>query len=189
MNDRYLYFPLTGLAGVTALLTDKAILQGRATAKRIVVALAVVLTVVLGGIACRQTGIWKNDVVLWSHLIEKSPPPPLYFWRLGEAYRFSGNPSAAVAAYYRSLELNPDYAKAHLGAAEALLQAGRPAEALNHALVIVRKFPARPLGFTLMGEAYLQLGERDKAESALSRAIQLSPRDSRTVAALKMLAR
>jgi len=187
MNDRYLYIPLTGVAGVAAFYGDRIFLLAHGLKKNIAAGAIIGILVILGLLSIRQTGIWKNDVVLWSYLIENSAPNALFHWRLGEARRLSGNPAAAMADYDRALKINPDYLRAHRGAAESLLQLGKPELAIPHSLFIVRKLPQFHLGFTLLGEAYLKLGELDKAESALSRASQLSPNDRRTVAALQAL--
>jgi len=189
MNDRYLYVPMIGVAGLAASCCDHFFPIAAGLKKTVAAGLIVGMIITLGVLSIRQTGIWKNDVVLWEYLIQHSAPSALYQWRLGEAHRFSGNPGTAMAAYDRALQLNPDYLRGHWGAAEALLQMEKPELAIPHALFIVRKLPQSHLGFTLLGEAYLKLGERDKAESALSRAIQLSPQDSRTVAAWQMLSR
>lgn len=189
MNDRYLYIPMTGVAGLAALWGNRLIHRTTGVKTALVKGGAIGLLLLLAALSFRQTGIWKNDVVLWQYLIQHSAPSALYQWRLGEALRFSGDPGTAMAAYDRALQLSPDYLRGHWGAAEALLQMEKPELAIPHALFIVRKLPQSHLGFTLLGEAYLKLGERSKAESALSRAIQLSPQDSRTVAAWQMLAR
>jgi len=189
LNDRYLYMPMIGIAGLAAVLGNRLLLRTNRVQAALVKGGALGLLLLLATLSFRQARIWKNDVVLWEYLIERSAPSALYQWRLGEAHRFSGNPGAAMAAYAAALQLSPDYLRGHWGAAEALLQLDKPEQAIPHALFIIRKLPKSHLGFTLLGEAYLKLGERDKAESALARAIQLSPGDSRTAAALQLLAR
>lgn len=189
MNDRYLYIPMTGVAGVAAFYGDRIFLKADCMKKTFTWAIIIGVIIALGSLSVRQTGIWKNDVVLWTYLIDNSTPNALFYWRLGEAHRLSGNAALSMDAYGRALEINPDHLRAHRGAAEALLQLGRPELAIPHALFIVRKLPNLHLGFTLLGEAYIQLGERDRAVSALSRALQLAPKDSRTAAALQTLAK
>lgn len=189
MNDRYLYIPMTGVAGVAAFYGDRILLKADGVKKNVTCAIVIGVLIAIGALSFQQTGIWKNDVTLWTYLIDRSAPNALFYWRLGEAHRLSGNPAASMDAYGKALEINPENLRAHRGAAEALLQLGQPERAIPHAMFIVRKLPTLHLGFTLLGEAYIQMGERDKAGSALGRAIQLSPKDARTAAALQTLAK
>lgn len=187
MNDRYLYIPMIGVAGVAAFYGDRLYLKTEGLKRNVTIAVVIGVLIALGSLSFRQSAIWRNDVALWTYLIEKSSPNALFYWRLGEAHRLSGNAATAMDSYNRALEINPDNLRAHRGAAEALLQLNRPDLAIPHALFIVRKLPKLHLGFTLLGEAYIQLGERGQAESALSRALQFAPKDQRTINAIATL--
>lgn len=187
MNDRYLYLPLLGIGGLVAVGIDRVATLERPAVRTALRAGVAGLLLSLALLSFRQTAIWKTDVDLWTYLIAHSPPTALYQWRLGEAYRFAGEPLPALAAYQQALALNPGNLRAHRGMAETLLQQGNGEQAIPHALAIIRTLPRLSLGFTLLGEAYLLTGERDKAAAALSRARQLDPADRRTATDLERL--
>jgi cytochrome c-type biogenesis protein CcmH/NrfG len=52
---------------------------------------------------------------------------------LARLYYDDGHPDKAVGAWEQALRLQPERGEAHEGMAEALLAAGRPAEARRHA--------------------------------------------------------
>lgn len=186
MNDRYLYMPMIGVSGVLALSLQQLPHLER-SARITGIALFTAISVLFVVLSNRQTKIWNDDVTLWRYVISHSPPNAVFFWMLGEGERLSGFPEESLKSYGKSLELDPKNLRSKLGAAEAFLALKRPSEAIPLALDIIRSSPKFHLGFTLLGEAYLQLGEREKAESALSMALQLAPTEERILLAINNL--
>ena len=71
---------------------------------------------------------------------------------------------------------------------EIYLRQGRPAEALETALLTTRLAPGFPRGFYNLGHAYLQEGQRGEAEGAFAEALRLDPRCASCGMALSQLA-
>lgn len=187
MNDHHLYIPMIGVAGIAAIAAERLAEKVAPPAGRTLLVIGTVLLLILVSLSIRQSAVWQNDTVLWRYVIDRSPQNPVLYWRLGEAQRFSGNLQGSIASYLRSLELKPGFPRAETGIAEALLETGQPQAAIPHALSLIRHSPRYHLGFTLLGEAYLKSGEHERAEAALSRALQLAPADRRSTAALRTL--
>lgn len=183
MNDRYLYMPMIGVSGILAISLQQLPPLGR-SARMAGIAFIIAISATLVALSSKQTKVWSDDVTLWRYVIERSPPNATFFWMLGEGERLSGSPGESLESYGKSLELDPKNLRAKLGTAEALLELKRPSEAIPYALELIRSSPKLYIGFTLLGEAYLQLGEREKAESALSRALQLAPTEKRILLAI-----
>jgi protein O-mannosyl-transferase len=175
MNDRYLYFPMLGAAacaGSLAFIMENSLgwrrVPGFLTA-------GVILTV-LPCITFARTGIWKNDLSLWSDAAKKSPGHYLALYGLAQALQNSGDLDAALPIYLRIHELNPRHLDTltHLGAlyrARNMPLAGRP-----YLKDVTRYYPNLAVGFTDLGVNFYQTDELVEAETAFRRALEIDPR-------------
>lgn len=100
----------------------------------------------------------------WAHLEPANDLPWLYQAR---AYFLNRFPRQAIAQFERALELNPQLAEAHLGAAEAYAIETQFPEALPHYRAYVQARPDDPAG--LLGAANCQFsqGDREAARTTL----------------------
>jgi len=67
---------------------------------------------------------------VWKQTVQRWPQAPLAWLGLGNASYALGDPEAAVSAYRRLLELQPEHASARYNLAVALARSSRPCEAL-----------------------------------------------------------
>ncbi len=72
VNDRYMYVPLIGLAGLVALAISE-LLGSRRHAGVAMAALAVVAAVGLGAASGARSEVWQTNRALWTDVIEKQP--------------------------------------------------------------------------------------------------------------------
>jgi hypothetical protein len=96
-NDRYLYFPMIGAAGVAASLIS-ALLQGSKRLRCAVVAVAVTACTALGSTTYYQAQQWKDSITLWHFAIRQDPDNMLAWLMLAKGYTNLGNGPGAVAA-------------------------------------------------------------------------------------------
>lgn len=75
--------------------------------------------------------------------------------------------------------LKPEHADFHAMRAHALLQAGKPREALDAAEQALKVDPKSAAGFSMRGLAHTALGEHSKAERDHVKAAKLAPKDPR----------
>lgn len=94
----------------------------------------------------------------------------------GLIHRSRGRHEAALAAFARSVELNPDFALAHAQQGAQLIYTGRPLEALpliETALRISRpESPARPMFCWYMGRAHFYAGKYGDAIPWLQQSVE-----------------
>ncbi|MCK5342327.1 MAG: tetratricopeptide repeat protein, partial [Candidatus Heimdallarchaeota archaeon] len=71
-----------------------------------------ILTCWYGYLTLVRNADWKNDVVLWEKTVEQSAENPLAHYKLGSAYRDSGDLTKAKASYLTSLKMYPKLTEA-----------------------------------------------------------------------------
>jgi tetratricopeptide (TPR) repeat protein len=94
----------------------------------------------------------------------------------GLIHRARGRHEAALAAFARSVELNPDFALAHAQQGAQLIYTGRPLEALPLIEAALRishpQSPARPMFCWYMGRAYFYAGKHGDAIPWLQQSVE-----------------
>lgn len=97
-NDRYLYFPMIGAAGAAAIAASFLLRQDSGGIRNATAAIAVIVCVVLGSTAYRQSLIWKDNISLWKHALKQNPENMLAWLMLAKGYTKAGNSVDALAA-------------------------------------------------------------------------------------------
>ena len=112
---------------------------------------------------------------LLAEIESKHPAPGALLYRAGMAFLDAGDITRSVSTLERARTANPDEPLVSLGLGEALLEAGRPADALPllEPLRAGRDVDATRSGFALM-RAYLDLGRTDVARQTVT-SLPLSP--------------
>jgi Tfp pilus assembly protein PilF len=96
-NDRYLYFPMIGAAGVAAILIS-ALLQGSKQLRSAVVAVSIMVYTALGCTTYYQAQQWKDSITLWHFAIRRDPDNMLAWLMLAKSYTHMGNARDAIAS-------------------------------------------------------------------------------------------
>ncbi len=115
-QDRYLCFPLIGLAFVAGALVQAA--------PRPALAWGLVGLAVLGlGARTAQYAVaWRSDVALWENAVG-AQPRSFYAWiKLGEVRRDAGQLAGALRAYARAIEVAPGLRLGHAAFLSALIR-------------------------------------------------------------------
>jgi tetratricopeptide (TPR) repeat protein len=112
--------------------------------------------------------------------IEASPDFPDTYLELGRAIRESkGDTNAAIAAFRRVLNLDPERAEAHYEIGLTLEGAGRKAEALPEYRIAVEMAPCNAEARRALGQASSEAGQWSIAEAQYRAVIALLPQDER----------
>jgi len=113
MADRYTYIPLIGVF-ISAVWGISGILPREAFPRNMVPLAAVGMIAVLGWLSWRQAGLWKNDIVLFSHALQAYPENQEARFNLGVAYNnrgmsllSQGNAAGAAAHFREALKMSP----------------------------------------------------------------------------------
>ncbi len=114
MADRYTYLPALGpflvVGMATAWLWKKITLFKRWSilAKILSICMAILVLLSLSYLTSKQIGVWKNDVTLWTNVIENSPEPvPLAFTSRSMAFFSQGQFNQAIEDFTTIISLNP----------------------------------------------------------------------------------
>ncbi len=179
--DRYMYVPMIGLLLMVGLgvpdLLDSTIRPRRAL-QRAVAALAIAAVVLLGALAHRQTGHWRDTEALYSHAIAVADEPEfldqLHVMR-GSIFVEQDRLDEAVADFREAIRLRPDHAKSYLLLAEALARMGDVNGAIEALEAGVGAAPDDAVLATRLGLARLSLGESAEAALLFEQSAQIAP--------------
>jgi adenylate cyclase len=109
--------------------------------------------------------------------IELNPSLASAYFGLGHAHLVS-DPDEAIRMFERAIRLSPRdpvLGSFHAYLGHAHLQAGRWAEAREHALICIRLQPKHPLGHRLRASSCGYLGKREEALAAMAENQRLVP--------------
>jgi hypothetical protein len=104
-NDRYLYFSMLGFATLSVEAACYFILLVPAASKKALKVFFVSILLLLPLFAYRQTLHWRNDITLWSHVVEVEPENRLGWRLLAMSYTMRGESASAAKAYSHYMEL------------------------------------------------------------------------------------
>jgi tetratricopeptide (TPR) repeat protein len=173
MNDRYLYFPLLGIApivsGLIVTLTEKRLPW------RVVAFLFMACLLALPWLSWQRSAVWRNGFTLWQDVLRHTPDNHIAMTSLGDTYREQGNKEAALRLYRKALAINADYFIALNNISNLLLETEDYAAAEGFIIRLIRKYPKYPKGFEMLGILREATGDIAAAESAYSQALHLDP--------------
>jgi tetratricopeptide (TPR) repeat protein len=128
-----------------------------------------------GVITARRNLNYRNDLVLWSDTVAKSPGNPYVQSNLGLALASAGRLPEAIDHFSQAVQLNPSYAEAQNNLGLALAGTGRLPEAVGHYQKALQLKPAYPEAHSNLGVALADLGRYDEAIRHFAAALQLKP--------------
>ena len=170
MNDRYLYYPMVGIAPLVVLLALPEEQAAPPWARSAALAALVAVLLVLGFLSRSRVEAWRDDLALWSDAARKTPEAPAVWFSLGMSLDDAGREVEASLAYLRALSLDLDLPEARGNLGPVRLWAAR--EGLGSGAL---RTGARAQDLLLLGTAQLLLGERREAERACAEAIRIAP--------------
>ncbi|GFE56439.1 tetratricopeptide repeat protein [Geobacter sp. AOG1] len=188
MSDRYLYFPMLGvaaLAGAGATVLRDRLGPGRRWMLYLLLALPLVA---LSVASFQRAGAWRNPLTLWSDATAKVPASDRAWELLGETYRLSGNKEAAFQAYGRGLDLNPANTEILYGLGEMYTGLGELDKGAEFLEKLLRIKPDYAVGWAALGNNYQKRSDYPAAEKAYRQALAIQPDAMQVVAMLGNLA-
>ncbi|MGD2082220.1 MAG: tetratricopeptide repeat protein [Chromatiales bacterium] len=117
----------------------------------------------------------EDDLIEELKALERGSRP--HFVRAMRAMR-EGDDEAAIKAFTRGLELEPDNIDARVSFARALYLAGKPDAARRQLLTVLENDPDHPLANFLVGLLYDASGDKDLAISRYRRILKTNPDES-----------
>jgi tetratricopeptide (TPR) repeat protein len=174
MADRYTYIPLIGLFVMAS--WGAAELAARFPGLRNAVITAGVAAVISFAVATGfQLSYWKDNITLFSHVIDVTHENFKAHYCLGTAYSSGGRPNLAVREFQEALRINPDEPYSRRSLASSLQMMGKIEEAIAEYNKSLEKYPDDFLCHNDLGIALLQQGRFDEAIRHFSEALRLNP--------------
>ncbi len=175
--ERYLYLPSLGLC----LLLTSFILQNSPRLSAFLKPHWMIGFLCLFGIvkANLYGRHWKNNEVIWKHILEYVPDHTLAWTMLGLEYLRQDRPQERVGACMEAVRVTPESSRLYYGLLINLAVAAR--ESGNFALSesVARKAISLnelgPEAWIETGLSHLNRGERDAAESCFNKALEIKP--------------
>ncbi|MCC7262720.1 MAG: tetratricopeptide repeat protein [Candidatus Latescibacteria bacterium] len=163
VNEHRLYLPFVGLL---------LVLPWQAVRLRWAGAAALVL---LAALTLQRNPVWQDEYTLWQDAAAKAPQMFRVQSNWGLARYARGQVPEAEAAFERSLQLNPRYAKTWCNLGSVYEEQGRPAEAVRAYQQALSLEPGLAGAHTNLGHLQLARGDLAGAESHLQQALAIDP--------------
>jgi len=179
MNDRYLYFPMLGVAGVAALLCSSVKDSARVQKSyRFAAGFACLLVLGLLARASYERGkVWQDTISLFSDAVVKVPNQSDPWSRLAEGFVAIGNLATAQQYYEQSASLGLLDSEAKFNLAQIYLDRSEFTKAYN----FIKNLEAEGEKFKytgfFLGEYYFRTGSFRDAEKHLFAYLEKAPAD------------
>lgn len=175
MNDRYLYFPMMGVAGLIAwgVCSFEKMISGKKLILAQVAIFAVMVTLMIA--TYDRIGVWKNSASIWSDAYCKNPNNVLVCSNLGYAYYRDNRFDLAGKAYSRALDLDPDGHDTLMAMAVLALDTGDFIKAESCLRKLEQLYPQSAEVHRVAGNYCAALGDLQGAKNAYCKSLVLNP--------------
>jgi tetratricopeptide (TPR) repeat protein len=175
MNDRYLYYPMAGMAPFLALGITRFV-QGTSLMVRRFTCLAAVAALLALAVAANQrVAVWRNAVTLWSDAVAKVPASSYAHYFLAEAYFKTGRYDESRRILLETTGKFPGMAASHELLGNLFYETGD----LNSAEEYYRKALAirsdLPMANLCLGNIHLARKEYEPARERFLQAEKMKP--------------
>ena len=171
MADRYSYIPSFGLfylagEGLYWLWNKKY----RTSA----IAITALFTLLFCIITFQRTGVWKNDLTLFSDVIDKHPTVALAYNNRGSFFWDEKKYDEALIDYNKAIELRPMYTEAFNNRGAVFLDKKRYQEAISDFNKVIELQKNYPAAYSNRGLAMMETGKNSEARADFDKAIELN---------------
>lgn len=177
MNDRYLYFPMLGVAACGGYLLET--IRSRANSgKRMAATVAgALLVIVCGALSLNRAGVWQNSYLLWKDGTTKQPASAVAWLIYGEVFEHDGRFDEGIKCeeMARSVCRGVECRLALRKLSELYLRENRADDARRSIEELLRLFPDAGDGYALLGHLNYQIGALAKAEESYLQALRRAP--------------
>jgi Flp pilus assembly protein TadD len=173
--DRYAYLPFIGLFIMICWAVADWAEQKHLPAVALRAVSAVVL-VVLGLVAYRQLGYWRDNVTLWSHALAVTQNNFLAENNLGKALLADGRTDEGIAHFYKAVAIYPDDPVGNLNIGIYEQKRGNYFAAIERykkTVGLTRDTELKAGAYSNMAACYRQLGDANAAQQSQSEAARL----------------
>ncbi len=123
----------------------------------------------------RRNRVWKDDISLWSDVIQKSPNKARPYNNLGRAYHQKGNLIEAKKHYLTALRINPFYPEAYNNLGNVLSEEGKLDEAKEQYTRALQLNSIYTKALNNLGSVFFKEEKFDQAKKQYLEAIRFDP--------------
>lgn len=172
MADRYTYLPLTGIFtglawGIGHLFSQTDL------RKKILFPAGVILIVLMGLIAWRQCGYWKDSMSLFDHALQVTKNNPIMHNNRGSAFAELGRQREAIEDFNEAIRLKPDFDESYFNRGVVYAELGHYQQTIEDCTEVIRLKPKDGKAYNNRGSAYLMLGNKDSSCRDLQKACDM----------------
>ena len=173
--DRYQY--LAGVGVLTVLIGAMAhgVVQLPGALQKGCLAVTMVALGAMGILTWQQSGIYRDKVALWRHVMAYNTVAPIAPYNLGTALGELGRLDEAEENLRRALELDPRHASALQNLASVLVRKQHHEQAVDAYRRLIEIDPRSAAAHSGMGIALYYLGRTDEALQSVDRALAIDP--------------
>jgi len=168
--EHRLYLPSIGFF----MATSMALLTFDRTRRMNTIVIGVII-VAFSIAAYQRNLVWKDELTLWSDVVQKSPFKIRGRNNLAEAYQRLGQYYEAMQEYKSIITLDPKNARAHIGLGVAYYRVGSHDEAIQEYKSALAFDPNSAIAHFNLGSAYKEVGRMAEAIPEFQIALKLEP--------------
>jgi tetratricopeptide (TPR) repeat protein len=171
--DRYTYVPYIGLGFIVGILLDKAVRVKNRPAGWLVFSVFILL---LGYATWNRAKVWKNNITLFTDVLDKNPDVSVALNNRGNAYSNMGEYELALQDFNRGIKLSPGMKHLYNNRALALHKLDSSVEAVADLNKAIKLDPGYLDAYVNKGNILLDLEDTEGAIESFTRAINVAPR-------------
>ena len=172
--DRFQYLAGLGLIALASAAGAHLAVRHELLKKAAPVALAATLAA-FGAVAWNQSGIYRNGIVFFEHVISHNPTARDAHVNLGAEYMNAGRHADGLEATLIAVEQRSEYAGAHLNLGLAYMRLDRLQESRRAVMRALELDPEYRDGRQNLGEVLRRQGEYQAAEAQYREALRIDP--------------
>jgi tetratricopeptide (TPR) repeat protein len=173
LADRFTYLAYIGLFYLIAWALNFLYISKW---KTYVIFSGLIYLAVLGTATWKRTQVWKNSETLFSDVIRKYPKATFAYNNLGVYYRDQNQDDKAIAAYGKSIEINPEGYVSYNNRGEVYFGRGEIDKAIKDMNIAIKLKPDYIKALSNRGAAWGSKNQFVLALDDLNKAISLDPK-------------
>lgn len=190
MNDRYLYFPMAGIAPFIVLGFLRFLPEGKEQFRYAAAALLFLILIMFATMAGIRGTFWKNSLTLWSDAVGKDPDNVTAKYNLANVYLESNQLDKVKPLLEQMLAVRPESARFNEMLGHYYYGLGDLEKAESSFNKALELWPKLPVAYFSLGNIYLARNDLKNAENVFLKAEKfgsMTPDLSYSIACLESL--
>jgi tetratricopeptide (TPR) repeat protein len=135
----------------------------------------ILITALFSSLTVERNSVWRDEVILWTDTIRKSPMAVLPHNNLGVVYKDQERFEDALREFQIALRIEPNYFQAHYNLGIIYEKRKQFDEAIQEYQTTLKLKPSYARAHNNLGAVYKDLGRLEEAETEFQAALKLQP--------------